>query len=298
MHDAKTTFRGGLRCHLGSLKLPAQRRMRLESGLSNAIRNDQLSLHYQTQYSLDTGDPCGVEALARWFRPGGKAVSPAVFIPLAEQTGLIDSLGIWVLQMACKTVLGWHMPGEEPPLLCVNVSALQLSVGFPSIVARVLEATRFPAGRLELEITESALMRDISAGRDCLLQLRQLGVRIAVDDFGTGYSSLSYLSTLPVNRLKIDQSLTHGMIADTRTAAIVGTIIALGQQLGLEVLAEGVETEQQRQALRDAGCLQAQGYLLGRPMPARRASAEFRNVRPQPALVFAPQLLALSRYAH
>ena len=298
MHDAKATLRGGLQCHLGSLKQPAQRRMRLESGLSNAIGSNQLRLHYQTQYNLDTGDPCGVEALARWIRPGGKSVSPAVFIPLAEQTGLIDSLGTWVLQTACKTVLDWHMPDEEPPLLCVNVSTLQISAGFADVVERVLEATRFPAGRLELEITESALMRDISTGRDCLLRLRTLGVRIAVDDFGTGYSGLSYLATLPLNRLKIDKSLTHGMITDTRTAAIVGTIISLGQQLGLEVLAEGVETEQQREALKDAGCLQAQGYLLGRPMPARRARAQFRNGRPEPVLVFAPRLLSLAHRAH
>jgi diguanylate cyclase (GGDEF)-like protein len=298
MRDAKTTSRGGQQSHFGSLKRPAQRRMRLESGLSHAIKNDQLSLHYQTQYSLDTGDPCGVEALARWVRPGGKTVSPAVFIPLAEQTGLIESLGSWVLQKACNTVLTWHMPDKKPPLLCVNVSALQLSAGFPSLVAGVLSATGFPAERLELEITESALMRDINVGRDCLLRLSETGVRIAVDDFGTGYSSLSYLSTLPVSRLKIDRSLTRGMITDKRTAVIVETIIMLGRQLGLEVLAEGVETEQQREALRDAGCLQAQGYLLGRPMPARRASAEFRNARPEPVLIFAPHLLARSHYVH
>ncbi len=271
MHDVKCKSHGGLQFHSGDVQQRAQRRLGLETGLRNAIRHHELSLFYQPQYEIRTGRACGVEALARWFTPGREAISPAVFIPVAEQAGLIGELGAWVLQEACETVMAWTDQGEEPPTLCVNVSTQQICKEFSAVIARTLERSGFPAERLELEITESVLLGNAELALECLAQWKSLGVRIAVDDFGTGYSSLSYLSRLPVDRLKVDKALVHGMTSEPRAAAIVHTVVSLGQQLGFTVLAEGVETEQQLAMLKDLGCHQMQGYLLAVPSPATEA---------------------------
>jgi len=188
---------------------------------------------------------------------------------LAEQSGLIGALGAWVLQEACSTAAPWCGISGEPVTICVNVSSLQLSAAFAATVARALEASGCAPGRLELELTESALLVHPEFSINCLLELKRLGVRIALDDFGTGYSSLSYLSRLPVDRLKVDQTLIRDMTADKKTAAIVRTIISLGKDLGLSVIAEGVETAQQLEMLQNFGCDQAQGFLLGRPLPPK-----------------------------
>jgi len=274
MREAKTrTHGGGLRFHSGDVERLAQQRLRLESGLRNAIQHHELVLHYQPQFDIRTGRACGVEALARWFQPDGEAISPEVFIPLAEQTGLIAALGAWVLQDACATVAAWPRPGEPPPILCVNVSAQQICREFTAVVARAVELSRFPPERLELEITESVLIGNAELALDCLAHLKGLGVRIAVDDFGTGYSSLSYLSRLPVDRLKLDKTLIQNMMREPKSAAIVRAVISLGQELGFAVLAEGVETEEQFQTLCAMGCQQVQGYLLARPTSAAEARA-------------------------
>jgi diguanylate cyclase len=236
--------------------------------LREAIEGDELSLHYQPQYRCVDGGPCGVEALARWFPSNGEPVSPIVFIKQAEQSGLISALGQWVLEEACKTAMTWRLPGEEPPILCVNVSPHQICPEFSGILAGALKSTGFPASRLELEITEGILIENPELALQRLAQWKQLGVRIALDDFGTGYSSLSYLSRLPVDRLKIDRSLIQRVITDTKTAAIVRALISLGEDLGFAVLAEGVETEAQFELLVRMGCQQMQGYLLTRPVSA------------------------------
>jgi diguanylate cyclase (GGDEF)-like protein len=267
MHESNSGCHGGLRFHSGNVALHAKRRLRLRTDLSHAIENKELTLHYQPQFEVHSGRASGVEVLARWFRANGDAIEPRVFIPLAEQTGLISALGSWVLQEACETVAGWHIPGEPAPTLCVNVSTHQIDDSMCAVIRRAVERAGFPAEQLELEITEGSLMRNPEAVLECLRQWKVLGVRIAIDDFGTGYSSFSYLSRLPVDRLKLDKSLIHSLTTKRKDAAIVRSIIALGKDLGVGVIAEGVETEQQFQMLQDLGCLQVQGYLLARPGP-------------------------------
>jgi diguanylate cyclase len=239
----------------------------LEQDLAEALRSSSLRLEYQPQFDLGSGQACGVEALARWTRTTGEIIAPSVFIRLAERSGLIRALGEWVLQSACAAANATGSRSAEQTL-SVNVSALQIDDAFCAVIERTLKQTGFPANRLELEITESALIANPALSIDYLTAWKQLGVRIAMDDFGTGYSSLSSLSRLPVDRLKLDRSLIHRMILDRKGAAVVRLIISLGAELDMEVIAEGVETEEQLQRLMDLGCPQAQGYLLGRPMAA------------------------------
>jgi len=277
MHEVKATSHGGLQFHSGDVEQHAKRRLRLETGLRNALLQHELILHYQPQFEIESGRVCGIEALVRWLRPDGEMVAPSIFIPLAEHTGLIAPLGAWVLKEACETVVMWRGLGGEPPTLCINVSTHQVCREFTSTIARVIERTGFPAGRLELEITESALIADAQRALECLAEWKRLGVRIAVDDFGTGYSSLSYLSVLPADRLKLDKSLIQGMTCEPKDAAIVRAVISLGDELGIEVIAEGVETEEQFEMLQRWGCQQVQGYLLAYPKSATEARALLMN---------------------
>jgi diguanylate cyclase (GGDEF)-like protein/PAS domain S-box-containing protein len=273
MHEVKARSHGELQFHSGDVERHAKQRLRLEMGLRSAILQHELILHYQPQFEIQTGRVCGIEALARWLRSDGEMVAPSVFIPLAEHTGLIGALGAWVLKEACETVATWQGPGEEPPTLCINVSTHQICSEFSSTIARVIELTGFPAERLELEITESVLITNAELVLECLAQWKRLGVRIAVDDFGTGYSSLRYLSVLPVDRLKLDKSLIQSMPCEAKDAAIVRAVISLGEELGVAVIAEGVETEEQFEMLQRLGCQQVQGYLLGHPTCATEARA-------------------------
>jgi EAL domain-containing protein (putative c-di-GMP-specific phosphodiesterase class I) len=222
---------------------------------------------------LSSGRGCGVEALARWTRSTGEPVAPSVFIRLAERAGMIHELGAWVLQSACATASAWSNRGSQPTTLSVNVSALQIDEHFSTVIERALRQSLFPANRLELEITESALIANPALTIEHLEDWKRLGVRIALDDFGTGYSSLSYLTRLPVDRLKLDRSLIHRMTLDRKSAAVMRSMISLGAELDMEVIAEGVETEAQLQMLADLGCPQVQGYLLGRPMLAEQTQA-------------------------
>ena len=248
-----------------------RQRRQFTKRLSDAIEHREIGLHYQPQYRSDDGSNCGVEALARWSSPQGHPISPTVFVQHAEQTGLISALGQWVLHHACQTAVSWHLPDEEPPILCVNVSPYQVGPDFSHVLERTLRRTGIPASRLELEITEGTLIKNTELALECLTQWKELGVRIALDDFGTGYSNLSYLSRLPVDRLKIDRSLIHRVVRDSKTAAIVRAIIFLGEDLGFAVLAEGVETEAQFEVLVRMGCPQVQGYLLTPPVCAHEA---------------------------
>jgi diguanylate cyclase (GGDEF)-like protein len=273
MHESNSRCHGSLRFHSGNVALDAKRRLRLRMDLRHAIENRELTLHYQPQFEVNSGRACGVEVLARWFRVNGEAIEPRVFVPLAERAGLIGALGAWVLQEACETVVGWDVPGEPPPTLSVNVSTHQIGDSMCAVIQRAVERAGFPAERLELEITEGSLMRNPEAVLECLRQWKELGVRIALDDFGTGYSSLSYLSRLPVDRLKLDKSLIHSLTTKRKDAAIVRSVIALGKDLGVSVIAEGVETELQFQMLQELGCLQVQGYLLARPGPSEDVQA-------------------------
>jgi EAL domain-containing protein (putative c-di-GMP-specific phosphodiesterase class I)/PAS domain-containing protein len=266
----------------------AQRADRLlrHAATGGAVQCRSLSVQYQPQFDLKTGRGCGVEALARWKLLSGENIAPSVFIPAAERMGLIHSLGAWMLQSACETAYPWCSRDAQRTILCVNVSPLQIDRQFSEVIGRTLEKTGFPAKQLELEITESALIENPDAMIQCLKQCKELGVRIAMDDVGIGHTSLSYLSRLPVDCLKLDQSLIHGMTLDKKTAAVTRSIVSLGAELGMDVIAEGVETEHQLQMLTDLQCPRVQGYLLGRPMPAQQAQLALRKAwgnRPAPS---------------
>ena len=240
-------------------------RITMETNLRHAIERDELELHYQPQYALLKGELIGVEALLRWQLPDGSTMSPTAIIKLAEENGLIASLGEWVLRKACLQAQAWRQQGYPLPCIAVNVSALQLQrCEFIETVVSILQESGLPSNCLEIEITESVLMRKAEWAMTLLHQLKKLDVRFAIDDFGTGYSSLSYLKKMPLNRLKIDRSFIQDIPADSNDVAIVQAVVTLGHSLGLTVIAEGVETEEQAALLRKLGCDDVQGYLYSR----------------------------------
>ena len=237
----------------------------MERALRAALARGEFSVHYQPQVDLDDGEVIGVEALVRWTHPELGNISPAEFIPAAEATGLIIEIGRWVLETACKEVAGW--PGDIR--LSVNVSPMQFEHGdIVSDVIRAIEMSGLEPGRLDIEITESLLVAETTHVAEKLKLLRGKGIGVALDDFGTGYSSLSYLGRLPVDRIKIDQSFVRGLPEDTHATAIVRAVLMLAESLDKNVVAEGIETQDQAWLLRLAGCRTGQGYFFGRPGPA------------------------------
>jgi len=271
-HQTYSASRSFARSHMRSDGRSADRpAFRIERELAVALDLEAISVHYQPQYDVATGRCCGVEALARWMLPTGENVAPSAFIPAAEQFGMIHALGRLILKKACETMSSWCSPGAEPLTLSVNVSTLQIDAAFSRLLEKTLKQFSFPARQLELEITESALIVNPERTIDYLNDWKKLGVRIAIDDFGTGYSSLNYLTRLPVDRLKIDRSLVQRLALDFKSVSIMRLILALATELGFDVIAEGVETKQELRILADLGCPKVQGYLLGRPMPARQA---------------------------
>ncbi len=269
---AKKSGRGGIRFYTEQLIADATERMTLDSGLRRALERGEFVLHYQPLVETATRRPIGVEALVRWARPedGQKdvMVPPGQFIPLAEETGLIVPLGAWVLDTACRQFTAWLAAGLEIRLLAVNLSPVQFRhPDLIKMVADTLRDTGMPPDRLELEITESALM-DVVETETKLKALKELGVRLSIDDFGTGFSSLAYLKRFPIDKLKIDQSFVRDIPDQRADMEIVSAIISLTKSLHLDVLAEGVETETQLEALRALDCTYAQGYLFSRPAAA------------------------------
>lgn len=269
LYQAKAAGRGTYRFFAKELAEAVRERQALETLLRQAMASNQLELHYQPQVTLTDGTVIGVEALARWNNPTLGAISPVRFIPLAEETGLIVALGDWVLNTACQQMRRWVESGSPISYVAVNVSAVQLTRGnLVESVRSALATSGIEPWRLELEITESFVMSDPEGALVILNELKAFGVKMAIDDFGTGYSSLAYLKRLPVNRLKVDQSYVRGMLDDANDAAIVRAVIGLGHSLGLDVLAEGVETAAHVEQLRQLGCDAAQGWHYGRPNPA------------------------------
>jgi len=233
-----------------------------------ALARREFSLHYQPQTAANGGALEGLEVLLRWRHPQRGAISPEVFIPLAEASGFIHVLGHWVLEEACRQYRRWSRADLAPPKISVNLSALQLTApGWVEGVERVLAQTQMPPDCLELEITESCLVKNLGQAQTALERLQKLGVRVAIDDFGTGYSSLSLLQKFPIQRLKIDRSFVHGVADDLGARSLVRTIIAMGDSLGLDMVAEGVESVRQLQALAELRCAKAQGYLISHPVP-------------------------------
>jgi len=285
LYRAKDSGRNNAQFFTRELTAQLAQRVELESKLRRALELQQFELYFQPRVDLASGRMVGAEALVRWNLPGEGLVLPSRFIPLAEETGLIVSLGSWVLREACRQLRAWIDEGLEPGSVSVNVSAQQFRSGeLPDLVAQVLAETGIEPAALELEITESVLMQDAARFLDMINRIKQLGVRISIDDFGTGYSSLAYLRRFPVDHLKIDRSFVADMAHSQDDAIIVRSIIALGHALGLQVVAEGVESAEQLQLLRASDCDEVQGFHLGRPGPAdeyrrllRAAVAETRN---------------------
>ena len=273
LHQAKTLGRGVLRFFSSEMGGRARERLTLEADLRQAVEREELSLHYQPQVDLLSGKIVGVEALVRWRHPLRGLVMPGEFIPLAEESGYIVPIGQWVLSTACRQMRRWLDSGMTIQHVAVNVSAVQLSRGnlFETVRNVVHEAGIAP-DQLELEITESCVMLDRDQSIKSLSDLNKLGVQISIDDFGTGYSSLAYLQQLALHKLKIDMAFVRDMTSNSGNASIVKAIIAMGHSLGLEIIAEGVETTDQARYLRSLQCDVMQGYLISKPLPAEEIS--------------------------
>jgi diguanylate cyclase (GGDEF)-like protein/PAS domain S-box-containing protein len=287
LHHAKADGRGGLRFYRASMNAGVLSRMILEAKLRRALAQGEFVLHYQPQIALKTGEVVGFEGVVRWQEPELGLVGPAEFIPLAEETGLILALGDWIVREACRQAVAWHARGVCPVPISVNLSPQQLrEPALADRIAAALRETGAPPGGIGVEVTENVLLHDAALAIETLSRLRALGVRVALDDFGTGYSSLSYLRHLPVDALKIDQCFLEDVADDEAAAALTASIVAMGVALGLRVVAEGVEEEQQRRLLVAVGCHEAQGFLFGRPAPADEAertwAARARGPREEP----------------
>lgn len=280
---AKEQGRNRYQFYTDDMNAAAFERLMLESRLRKALEQGELLIHYQPKVSLADGAVVGVEALLRWFHPDLGLVPPAEFIPLAEETGLIVPIGAWVLRTALAQLRRWHRAGHEGLQLAVNLSARQFQEkDLVATVAAALEASGVPASSLELELTESAVMRDAPDAARRLRELTALGVRLSIDDFGTGYSSLGYLRSFPIGALKIDRSFVRDLDRDANSAALARAIVALAAGLKLKVVAEGVETREQLDLLRAFGCHELQGYLFSRPLPPEELLALLEEGRRLP----------------
>jgi diguanylate cyclase (GGDEF)-like protein/PAS domain S-box-containing protein len=277
MYQAKALGRCNYQYYSPEMNARTLDRLTLENALRHAIERRELVVLYQPQFSLDSGDMTGVEALLRWRPHGRDMVGPDVFIPIAEECGLIVPIGEWVLRTACAQQAAWQRAGLRSVQVAVNLSARQFrQAGLEAMVAQALADAGCDAGCLELEITESVLMDRPDSAAETLRHLNDMGVRVAIDDFGTGYSSLAYLKRFPIHTLKIDRSFVRDIPASKDDAAIAAAVIALAHSLQLSVVAEGVETAAQRDFLTSLHCDHAQGYLLGKPMAAHALAAMLR----------------------
>jgi len=274
MYQAKMKGRNTFNFYSSELTTDAAERVALISELRQALDRNEFKLYYQPKVALDSGRIIGAEALIRWQNPTRGLVPPDKFIPLAESSSLILTIGEWVLREACSQMVGWLKGGCDLQHLSVNVSGVQIQRGeLPSLVGEVLEESGLEARYLDLEITESILMTDPEYVTGVLQSLRALGTTLSIDDFGTGYSSLAYIKRFPINYLKIDRSFINDIPQDADDKAIARAIIALGNSLQLEIIAEGVENEDQRKFLLNSGCQYAQGYFYSRPVPADEFTA-------------------------
>ncbi|MCE9579401.1 MAG: bifunctional diguanylate cyclase/phosphodiesterase, partial [Deltaproteobacteria bacterium] len=268
MYLAKTCGRDNVQVY-GASTAAAQERLALVAEVQHALERDEFSLHFQPQYALEDRRLVAFEALLRWRRASGEDVSPVTFVPMLEENGLIVAVGAWVLERACAQLAAWRADGHTSLRMAVNLSARQLErAGLVDCVGKCLARHQLPPPCLELEITESTLMNDVARTAAVLSELRAMGVRLAIDDFGTGYSSLAYLTRFAIDALKIDRSFVDNVTLDEERATVTRAIVTLGHHLGLEVVAEGVETVEQLAFLTAIGCDLAQGYLLGRPAVA------------------------------
>jgi diguanylate cyclase (GGDEF)-like protein/PAS domain S-box-containing protein len=278
MYRAKEFGRNNLQVFTAEMAAKAHEKLEWQEELREAIARDEFILHFQPQMNLATGRIFAAEALLRWKHPVRGMISPATFIPVAEETGLIVPIGDWVLRAACRQMTAWREAGLPPLVVSVNVSARQFRErNWAPRVAAALAETGLEARYLELELTESLIMQDVPGAIATMHELEAIGVHLAIDDFGTGYSSLSALKRFPVRRLKIDRSFVEDIPSDPDDEAITSAIISLAQKLGLRVIAEGVETDAQVEFLRQSGCDEIQGYFFSRPLPPQDFEALLRQ---------------------
>lgn len=277
---AKSRSRNRYQFYIASVDSGMRRRRELEKDLREALALNQLHLVYQPQIDYRDHNVVGVEALLRWQHPTHGFVPPDLFIPLAEQNGTIIPIGEWILDQACRQLREWHDQGFTELRMAINLSTVQLHhAELPRVVHNLMQVYRLPLRSLELEVTETGLMEDINTAAQHLLSLRRSGALIAIDDFGTGYSSLSYLKSLPLDKIKIDKSFVQDLLEDEDDATIVRAIIQLGKSLGMQVIAEGVETVEQETYIIAQGCNEGQGYLYSKPLPARELTAYLKQAR-------------------
>jgi diguanylate cyclase (GGDEF)-like protein/PAS domain S-box-containing protein len=269
MYQAKANGRNMAQFFTPDLNFRAQERMVLETSLRYALERSELCLHYQPRIDARSGRVLGAEGLLRWNHPELGLVSPSHFIPIAEETGLIVPIGAWVVGEACRQYAEWRKIGLGDLCVSINLSGIQLRKGglLETLKASLLQHD-MPAEKLELELTETILMDSVESILQQLLAFKQLGVQLSIDDFGTGYSSLTYLKRFPIDKLKIDRSFVHAMLDDTAALAITKVVIGLGHTLGVKVVAEGVEQDEEARALRAAQCDELQGFFFAKPMPA------------------------------
>jgi diguanylate cyclase (GGDEF)-like protein/PAS domain S-box-containing protein len=285
MYRAKEKGRNGYQYYSDEMTAAGLERLELESDLRQALQRGELRVYYQPQADLATGRVIGAEALVRWQHASRGMIPPSVFVPMAEDNGMIGPIGEWVLDTACADAMAWQAAGLPPLRVAVNVSGRQIGIDhMVDKVAAALARSGLAPQLLEIEVTESVVMQDAGRAISTLNTLKDMGVTLAIDDFGTGYSSLSYLKRFPVNKLKIDKSFIDGMVDDPDDAAIVMAIIAMAQSLRHTVIAEGVETQAQAERLRAYGCDEMQGYLFSRPLPAD-LFVEFLRRAPAPVAV-------------
>lgn len=270
MHTSKERGANDFSFYTEDMNLRAQRQQNLESAIRHALERDEFVLHYQPKLDLRSGRIVGAEALIRWFQPRSGWVSPADFIPVAEDSGLIVPLTQWVLRQACEQAQAWRGMGLPPLCMSVNVSPIDFRQrDFVDNLAAILKQSGLPPARLELEITESVLMQNVDETVDILQKIKAMGVRLALDDFGTGYSSLSYLRRFPIDVLKIDQSFVRGLNVNSQDAQLISAIIGMGKSLELNIIAEGVETVEQLNFLKTQQCEEGQGFLFSKAVPPK-----------------------------
>jgi diguanylate cyclase (GGDEF)-like protein len=292
MYRAKERGAGRFHFYTVAMRVRAAERLELENGLRSALLRREFRLHYQPQVDLRTGAIVGMEALLRWQHPRRGLVAPAEFVPLAEETGLIVPIGAWVLRSACGQLSTWHRAGYPAVRMAVNFSARQFQdEDIAVVVAAILEQCDLAPRFLEIEITESDILKGPSRVQTLLKEFTDLGVRVALDDFGTGYSSLNHLRSFPGASIKIDQSFVQNVCSERHDAAIVRSLISMAHNLSLKVIAEGVETAEQLAFLRENDCDAIQGYLVRRPMPAEEIGREI-FIRPLIPHLHRPSLTA------
>ncbi len=286
MYLAKEDGKNGFRFFTREFKTQSIERLTLESALRRALERDQFTLHYQPKIDMASGQITGVEALLRWNHPDLGSVSPAQFIPLAEETGVIVPIGRWVLKEACAQNMAWQRRGLRPVTMAVNLSPRQFADGhLLQDVDEALMASGMSPVLLQLEVTESMVMRNVSRAIKILDAIQSRGIRLAIDDFGTGYSSMSLMKQFPIDTIKIDRSFVRDLPVDSEDQAIAQAIISMGKALGMTVVAEGVETPEQQAFLRSHACDEMQGFLFSKPLPPKQMAD---LLRAEPALASPP----------